>query len=178
VVIFQENVSFDHYFGTYPYATNPSGEPQFHPSRETPTVNGLHTQGLLANNPNSANPERLDRSEALTCDQGHGYTAEQKAYDMGLMDKFVQNTNNESCAPPDKSRPNLVMDYYDGNDRRPGSELRHLLSHAGRPHHGRGYDTDGRPEYRRRAEPVQDHVGMVPGRLLESKLRAGPPKQL
>ena len=23
VVIFQENVSFDHYFGTYPYATNP-----------------------------------------------------------------------------------------------------------------------------------------------------------
>jgi phospholipase C len=26
-VIFQENVSFDHYFGTYPHATNPSGEP-------------------------------------------------------------------------------------------------------------------------------------------------------
>jgi phospholipase C len=24
VVIFQENISFDHYFGTYPYATNPS----------------------------------------------------------------------------------------------------------------------------------------------------------
>ena len=23
VVIFQENVSFDHYFGTYPFATNP-----------------------------------------------------------------------------------------------------------------------------------------------------------
>ena len=29
VVIFQENVSFDHYFGTYPNATNPSGEPRF-----------------------------------------------------------------------------------------------------------------------------------------------------
>src|SRR5260370_13249140 len=26
VVIFQENVSFDHYFGTYPNATNPAGE--------------------------------------------------------------------------------------------------------------------------------------------------------
>jgi phospholipase C len=25
VVIFQENVSFDHYFGTYPYATNTDG---------------------------------------------------------------------------------------------------------------------------------------------------------
>ncbi|MBV8116308.1 MAG: phospholipase, partial [Silvibacterium sp.] len=26
VVIFQENNSFDHYFGTYPYATNPPNE--------------------------------------------------------------------------------------------------------------------------------------------------------
>ncbi len=30
VVIFQENISFDHYFGTYPNATNPQGEPPFH----------------------------------------------------------------------------------------------------------------------------------------------------
>src|SRR5262249_25317681 len=29
VVIFQENVSFDHYFGAYPHATNPAGEPSF-----------------------------------------------------------------------------------------------------------------------------------------------------
>ena len=29
VVIFQENVSFDHYFATYPHAANPAGEPQF-----------------------------------------------------------------------------------------------------------------------------------------------------
>ena len=29
VVIFQENVSFDHYFATYPVAANPSGEPRF-----------------------------------------------------------------------------------------------------------------------------------------------------
>src|SRR5215470_5301184 len=27
VVIFQENVSFDHYFATYPVALNPAGEP-------------------------------------------------------------------------------------------------------------------------------------------------------
>ena len=31
VVIFQENVSFDHYFGTYPRAANPSGQPFFSP---------------------------------------------------------------------------------------------------------------------------------------------------
>ena len=32
VVIFQENVSFDHYFGTYPKALNPGGEPSFEAS--------------------------------------------------------------------------------------------------------------------------------------------------
>ncbi|HUK31916.1 MAG TPA: alkaline phosphatase family protein, partial [Candidatus Acidoferrum sp.] len=51
VVIFQENVSFDHYFGTYPEAANTAGEPQFHAAPDTPTVNGL-TAGLLTNNPN------------------------------------------------------------------------------------------------------------------------------
>ncbi len=114
VVIFQENVSFDHYFGTYPNATNPSGEPAFTAAPGTPTVNGL--QGaLLGANPNLANPQRLDRSQPLTCDQNHGYTAEQKAFDMGAMDAFIQNTDVESCKSPDISLPNLVMDYYDGN---------------------------------------------------------------
>ena len=100
VVIFQENVSFDHYFGTYPDATNPQGEPAFRAAPGTPSVNGL-LGALLTNNPNSANPQRLDRSQPLTCDQNHGYTAEQKAFDMGAMDKFVQNTDVESCSPPD-----------------------------------------------------------------------------
>src|SRR6516162_9240569 len=58
VVIFQENVSFDHYFATYPYATNPSGQPVFHARPGTPTVNGLLNAGLLTINPNAANPKR------------------------------------------------------------------------------------------------------------------------
>ncbi len=114
VVIFGENVSFDHYFGTYPVAANKPGEPAFRAAKGTPSVNGL-TGALLTNNPNSANPSRLGPDMALTCDQGHGYTQEQQAADHGLMDKFVQYTNNESCGAPDKSAPNLVMDYYDGN---------------------------------------------------------------
>ncbi|MGH2887321.1 MAG: alkaline phosphatase family protein, partial [Solirubrobacteraceae bacterium] len=114
VVIYQENVSFDHYFATYPNATNPAGEPLFHASRRTPSVNGL-TGALLSANPNEANPLRLDRSHALTCDQDHGYTHEQQAFDSGLMDKFVQFTQNTSCVPPEFSSPGLVMDYYDGN---------------------------------------------------------------
>ena len=30
VIIFGENISFDHYFGTYPHALNPPNEPAFH----------------------------------------------------------------------------------------------------------------------------------------------------
>ena len=51
VVIFQENVSFDHYFGTYPNALNPKKEPPFHAAADTPVVNGL-SGTLLTNNPN------------------------------------------------------------------------------------------------------------------------------
>lgn len=109
VVIFQENVSFDHYFATYPTAQNPAGEPSFRAAANTPSVNGLN-EALLQHNPNADNPHRLDRSQALTCDQDHGYTDEQKAYDHGLADKFVESVSGSSCT--DKS---TVMDYYDGN---------------------------------------------------------------
>ena len=38
VVIYQENVSFDHYFATYPRALNPPGEPRFVPRPGTPML--------------------------------------------------------------------------------------------------------------------------------------------
>jgi hypothetical protein len=50
VVIFQENVSFDHYFATYPQAANPPGEPRFVARRGTPSVNGLTGALLTLNN--------------------------------------------------------------------------------------------------------------------------------
>ena len=114
VVVFQENVSFDHYFGTYPNATNPAGEPSFVAAPGTPSVNGL-SPALLSDNPNGVNPFRLDRSQPLTCDQDHDYGPEQLAFDHGLMDQFPENTEVESCSPPDVAPPNLVMGYYDGN---------------------------------------------------------------
>src|SRR5260370_13254552 len=66
VVIFQENVSFDHYFGTYPMAMNTTaGEPIFHADPKTPSVNNLLAAGLLNKNPNfvspNGNPFRLSR---------------------------------------------------------------------------------------------------------------------
>jgi phospholipase C len=113
VVIFQENVSFDHYFGTYPNALNPKGEPKFKAAANSPTVNGL-TNALLNNNPNlnpangagASNPFRLDRSQAVTPDQNHDYTAEQQAFDAGLMDLFPAFAS---------SGGNEVMGYFDGN---------------------------------------------------------------
>src|SRR5882762_3569574 len=113
VVIFQENVSFDHYFGTYPNALNPAGEPKFKAAANTPTINGL-TNTLLNNNPNlnpangagASNPFRLDRTQAVTPDQNHDYTAEQRAFDAGLMDLFPLDAS---------SGGNEVMGYFYGN---------------------------------------------------------------
>jgi phospholipase C len=125
VVLFDENQSFDHYFGTYPYAANTDGSP-FHAKPGTPTVNGLYTKitpsgpvgPLLTSNPNSYNPERLSHSQALTCDQNHGYMPEQQAFNGGAMDKFVQFTESSDCSitsPVEFFQPGLVMDYFDGN---------------------------------------------------------------
>jgi phospholipase C len=117
VVLFQENVSFDHYFGTYPNASNPTGEPKFMAAPNTPSVNGI-TTALLSNNPNgnhSINPVRLDRSQAVTCDMNHEYTAEQQAYNGGLLDKFVEFTGPTDPGCTDMAHKKLVMSYFDGN---------------------------------------------------------------
>lgn len=113
VVIYGENVSFDHYFATYPKATNAPNEPAFYASPNTPSVNGL-SGALLTNNPNSANPARLDRSQSITDDMDHTYMDEQKAFDGGLMDKFVQFGAGTNW-PFKNQSPNMVMNYYDGN---------------------------------------------------------------
>ena len=142
VVIFDENVSFDHYFGTYPYAPNPPGEPAFHAKPGTPTVNGLYSSitkagpvgPLLTSNPNglTANPVRLGHNIPMTCDQDHGYNAEQLAADHGAEDAYPANTgygeNLDQCltgldyppgtpevAPPGTGSRAAVMSYYDGN---------------------------------------------------------------
>ncbi len=116
VVIYQENVSFDHYFATYPTAANPAGEPRFTAAANTPSVNGLTGALLGASNPNSVAPFRLGRDQAQTCDQDHSYTDEQKAFDSGLMDKFVETVGRGSASCADYGKgPGLVMGYYDGN---------------------------------------------------------------
>ena len=138
VVIFQENVSFDHYFGTYPHAANSDGQ-SFHAAKGTPVVDGLlpansatlppglrHKSNLLVKNPNANLPQRLDASATglgedaggqLTCDQDHNYSSEQQAFDGGAMDRFVQSVGQGSGTSPFGTPCSAaqVMDYYDGN---------------------------------------------------------------
>jgi phospholipase C len=133
VIIFGENRSFDHYFGVYPNATNPAGEPTFTAAAGTPTINGL-TTALLTNNPNLTNaanlakaasagfpasfmnPYRIDRAQANTSGQNHAYTAEQLAADNGLMDSFVANTGSGfSGGAGAFGTAAAVMGYFDGN---------------------------------------------------------------
>jgi phospholipase C len=110
VVLFQENVPFDRYFGTYPHASNPPGEPSFVARPDTPSVNGL-TEALLAANPNSANPRRLARNQRNVCGSNHGYTAEQLAENRGLVDRFVESTGNHDPG----CDATLGLGYFDGN---------------------------------------------------------------
>jgi phospholipase C len=129
VVIFNENISFDHYFGVYPNAANPRGEPAFRAQPGTPSVNGL-SGGLLTNNPNfinalngagATNPFRLDRSQALTADQNHAYLPEQEAFDSGLMDLFPKFVGSAGPPPAPLSGQSVTntnglnLGYYDGN---------------------------------------------------------------
>jgi len=133
VIIYGENRSFDHYFGVYPNASNPAGEPTFTAAAGTPTVNGL-TTALLTNNPNLTNasnlataaadkfpasymnPYRIDRGQANTSSQDHNYTPEQLAADNGLMDAFVANTGSAfSGGAGAFGTVAAVMGYFDGN---------------------------------------------------------------
>ncbi|WP_213772773.1 alkaline phosphatase family protein [Bradyrhizobium sp. dw_78] len=126
VVVFNENRSFDHYFGAYPKALNVDGEPAFIPANNTPTdINNLRsTPGLLDNNPNlnpangaaASNPFRLDRTQANTADQNHGYTPEQQAYDGGKNDLFPLDVGKGSSGGAGAFGTNAqVMGYFDGN---------------------------------------------------------------
>jgi phospholipase C len=134
VVIFNENVSFDHYFGTYPNAANLASDANmFTAAAGTPTniANYLTSPSLLTANPNlnttngagATNPFRLDTEQAGTADQDHDYEAEQTAFDAGAMDLFPMSVGatdgltltTETGAPSIADTKGLTMGYYDGN---------------------------------------------------------------
>jgi phospholipase C len=133
-VIFGENVSFDHYFGTYPNAANLSSDAvKFTAAAGTPTniANFVSSADLLTANPNlniangasATNPFRLDPNQAGTNDQDHNYGPEQTAFDGGKMDLFPLSVGTSDGltlatateAPGIANTTGLTMGYYDGN---------------------------------------------------------------
>jgi phospholipase C len=104
VIIIPENASFDHLFGTYPHALNPSGEPYFKAKPNTPSVNVL-SRALLKHNTNLVPPFRLDAAHIATNEPEHHYTELQEDAHGGLLDQFVQ-VNFGDPTP---------MAYFDGN---------------------------------------------------------------
>lgn len=139
VVVFGENISFDHYFGTYPHAQNLSGEKRYNAGGQTSANNLTNpldpTHGfarvknvdLLNKNPNftntangtdAANPFRLGPTQAATQDMGHNYKPEQQASNGGAMDLFPEFVGTAGPPPgtPDAAKTKgAVMAYYDGN---------------------------------------------------------------
>lgn len=128
VVIYPENISFDHYFGTYPKAANKDGEtlqgsgdkaPTFTAKPGTPKdVDNLVNSGLDGKkNPNSVKPFRLSPEQAATVDQNHEYSAEQYAMNGGKMDKFADTLSNDVDKKSQGlfGKTGLTMGYYDGN---------------------------------------------------------------
>jgi len=134
VVIFDENISFDHYFGTYPNAANLSTDStKFTPASTTPTniSNYVTSPALLTANPNlnatngagATNPFRLSAAQAGTGDQDHSYGPEQSAFDSGKMDLFPFSVGTPDGAALTAATggsaitdtTGLTMGYYDGN---------------------------------------------------------------
>jgi len=140
IVIFQENVSFDHYFGSYPLARNESGKAPFAAMETTPksinnlltpldvndnfaplkdvdlmgrNPNGPHGSGAAINGGDASDPIRLSPGEARTSSQHHEDLAEQLADDNGKMDAFPSSTGRAGA--PKGYGKNIVMGYYDGD---------------------------------------------------------------
>ncbi len=111
VVIFDENESFDHYFGAYPVATNPAGEPTFTAAAGTPTVNGTpgtanyingFTTALLNNNPNKANA--LNNGAPSATDGNTAPTLSGGAVNPFRLDRSLPGTADQDHDYPDEQR--------------------------------------------------------------------------
>ena len=101
VVLFDENISFDHYFGTYPYAQNQPGEPQFHALPNTPTVNGLQ-QRAADRQPEPEQPAAARPRPGADLRPEPRLHARAVGVRHGLMDQFVQNTTGSGCTRPNE----------------------------------------------------------------------------
>ncbi|MCQ6281261.1 alkaline phosphatase family protein [Bacillus sp. EB600] len=124
VVIFQENRTFDNYFGTYPYAQG------FKPLNGTPkdVRNFKYVTGNVTRDANGDvyNPDAngipvypwhdTGKAAIQETDVNHSYGPMISMVDGGKMDKFYQ-VNHDSGKPTDTNDKGLLaMSYFDYND--------------------------------------------------------------
>ena len=132
IIVYQENISFDHYFGTYGRGANgmPAGTKLTH-------TNGATTYGPYS-------PSKLNgQTQAYTCDVDHGYTDMIQMANHGRMDMYLQYGNNKTVPNPSTSTscPSfeanpigqaLALGYYEGSPGDPSSPLQNYWSLAHR----------------------------------------------
>ncbi|CAB3762559.1 phospholipase C [Paraburkholderia humisilvae] len=122
VVIFGENVSFDHYFATYPNSANVAGEPIVTAASNTQTdINTLQHANLLgvanpnglATSPNLANPGSVNGVSTTPPAVGGVSLIAANAQPFRL-DRTQANTNsqNHSYGPEQLADDNLKMDAF------------------------------------------------------------------
>jgi phospholipase C len=125
IILYQENISFDHYFGTYGHGSNgiPAGSTQSY-------TNGTATWGPYAP------AQLLGTTQSRTCDVDHNYSNMIKMVDHGAMDQFLQFGNDktvgtpattcpkfETLTPPGTGATALANAYYTGTAGDPNAPL-------------------------------------------------------
>jgi len=112
IILYQENISFDHYFGTYGHGSNGI------PAGSTLT----HTSSAGTFGPYS--PTQLSgATQSRTCDVDHNYKDMINMVDHGAMDKFLQFGNNKTVGAnqtcltfeANPAGPALANAYYTGS---------------------------------------------------------------
>ena len=129
IIVYQENISFDHYFGTFGQGSNgiPAG------------ASVTHTPSGIA-----YSPFQLDgQTQDATCDVDHGYADMIKMADHGAMDLYTQLGNNKAVTNPsstssgtcpsldtDRTDPALALGYYAGTPGDAAAPLQNYWSLA------------------------------------------------
>src|SRR5258708_10988392 len=101
IILYQENISFDHYFGTYGHSSNgiPSGSTLSY-------TNGVSTWGPYS-------PTQLSGiTQRRTCDVDHSYTDMIRIFDHGAMDKFLS-----ASTPPAQGNDKIVTNRISASSR-------------------------------------------------------------
>ena len=138
IILYQENISFDHYFGTYGHGSNgiPAGSALSY-------TNGTQTWGPFAPT------QLLGTTQSRTCDVDHSYTDMIRMVNHGAMDQFLsafsppaQGNDKivgtpattcprfETLTPPGTGATALANAYYTGTAGDPNAPLQNYWSLA------------------------------------------------